>query len=1424
MSRAAADRVLEAVKTEGGLLPADVLQRIASADKDIPGLSPADFHLEGTETISEAITRSWNRLLGVWATFRSERAKLPEGHDATTVTQNKWLLPFFSELGYGRLTKQPKGTFLFGEQTFELSHAYHHSPIHMVGAGVDLERRHASAAGAKQGSPHGVVQDFLNKSDAHLWAFASNGLRLRILRDHRSLTRLAYVELDLEAIFEGELFHAFRLVWLLCHQSRVEADKPEECWLEKWHGLVQKDGVAALDKLRDGVKAAIEALGRGFLRPENESLRELLATGKLDKQDYYRELLRLVYRLIFLFVTEDRDVLLDPTASPAARRRYEKFYATRRLRELARKRRGSAHGDLWQSMQVVMDLVSGEPEVEAKRAALGLPAFGGFLWSRASIEHLAGAQLANADLLAAVLALSTTEDARKQRYPVNWRSLGAEELGSVYEFLLELHPDVSKDAGTFELRTAPGNERKTTGSYYTPTSLVECLLDTALEPVVTEAVKGKTGKDAETAILGLTVCDPACGSGHFLLAAARRLARRLALVRADYAEPSPEEQRHALRDVVGKCIYGVDLNPMAAELCKVSLWLEAVEPGRPLSFLDSHIQVGNSLLGTTRKLMEGGIPDDAWSPIEGDDKEVAKALKKRNKAESPKKGGQRVLELGGGGVDRNAEVIGAATAALEGQGDAKIEDLRAKEAAWRKLQALDALEHETLKADAWCAAFVWKKERGVLSDIAPTNGTWLQLRDRREKADPRLVDFVGKLAKDYRFFHWELRFPQVFRAEAGGFDVVLGNPPWERIKLQEKEFFAARSPEIASAENASIRKKRIKALEQSDPALFRAWTDALRVADGESALVRASGRYPLCGRGDVNTYALFAELMRAVLSARGGIGVILPSGIATDDTTKLFFQDIVDGEALAALFHFENEAFVFPAVHHAFRFCLVSMSGRARKVPEATLVAYARSVAELADPAKQYRLSKADFAAINPNTRTFPTFRWARDAEITRGIHSRVPVLVREKETGDESPWGVSFLRMFDMANDSGAFRDREQLSKDGWKQLGNRFWKDGEWMLPLYEAKMVHHFDHRLGTYDGQTVAQERQGTLPQLTEAMHDDPELFAQPYYWVEGKAVRERLGDDAPGGLPGWRDVARATDKRTVIGSVIPAVGCGHKFPLYRAERGHLDILSSLFASFVVDYAARQRLGGTSVTYHVVKQIPVLPPTAFTNPTPWRSSEVLSSWVRRRIAELLVTVWDLEQFATQHDLPGPFRWVAARRSQLRAELDAAFFHLYGVSRDDVDWVMDTFHVVKEQDERAHGTYRTKDLILDVYDRMQSAIDGGEPFDTLLDPPPADPTLQHGPTRWRSAVRTDRDIPAFDARYCGGDVIEIRRHDLSDGEQARLRAHFGEPEWEQIGGQRPDGTLWDGGRLKLRGYFEFLARMETLPAPFATRASQD
>ncbi|MGB8295129.1 MAG: restriction endonuclease, partial [Polyangia bacterium] len=679
-------------------------------------------------------------------------------------------------------------------------------------------------------------------------------------------------------------------------------------------------------------------------------------------------------------------------------------------------------------------------------------------------------------------------------------------------------------------------------------------------------------------------------------------------------------------------------------------------------------------------------------------------LKKRNKAEL---GGQTDMFVDGTTL-RPPKVISQEATQVESLPDDSIQGIHAKEQAYKGFEHSAAFSHARLLADTWCAAFVWKKT----TPDAITTDTIFKLAADPNTLPPAMRAEVERLTTQYKFFHWHLGFPQVFRVSSngdrpneqgwiGGFDVVLGNPPWERVKLQEKEWFASRRPDIAEASNASQRKKMIEKLAVDDPAMSAAFLDARRQAEAESHFIRGSGRFPLCGQGDVNTYTVFAEWNRAVLGRVGRVGCILPSGIATDDTSKEFFQDIVESKALVSLLSFENEEFIFPGVHHATKFCLLALApaGVGPDIP--SFVFFARQTAQLQDPGRAFGLTAEDILLVNPNTRTCPTFRWARDAEIAKLVYRRLAVLVRDG-TPEENPWRVQFAVMFHMANDSGLFKDRTEMDEGGWSLDGNLFVKSKARYAPLYEAKMVHHFDHRFGTYDGQTQAQSNQGTLPRLTPEQHADPDYLALPWFWVPEAEVEAAIGDKSRRGwFLGWRDICRSTDERTVISAFLPRTGVGHQFPLCFAEESPplVACLGAVLGSLALDYCARQKVGGTHLTFFIVNQLPVIPPATFQAPIPWLIAEAPAvTWFASRVLELTYTAHDMTPFARDLGCDGPpFRWDETRRTQIRAELDAAFLHLYGLDRSDAEWILDSFPVLKKNEESKLGEFRTKRLVL-------------------------------------------------------------------------------------------------------------------------------
>ncbi|HEX6509967.1 MAG TPA: SAM-dependent DNA methyltransferase, partial [Chloroflexota bacterium] len=563
-------------------------------------------------------------------------------------------------------------------------------------------------------------------------------------------------------------------------------------------------------------------------------------------------------------------------------------------------------------------------------------------------------------------------------------------------------------------------------------------------------------------------------------------------------------------------------------------------------------------------------------------------------------------------------------------------------------------------------------------------------------------DLVADLTRQYRFFPWHVEFPHIFPIGAGpsgwsgGFSCVIGNPPWEKVELKEQEFFAQRDPGITNSPNAAARKKMIAQLPETNPTLYAEFTSEQRKSSGWTHVLKETGRYPLTGQGRLNTYAVFAETARTVMAPRSRSGLALPTGIATDATTAPFFSDLVRNGEVVHVYGFRNNRGLFKNVGHGdVRFCLLTFTGPAASVAEAQFAFDLGLPSEVTDSSIVYGLTPQEITLVNPNTGTCPTFKPPLDAKITIGIYSHVPILWRDNP--EENLYSLSLMQgLFNMATDSGLFH----LTDEG----------D---MLPLYEGKMIYHFDHRFGDYRNREEGRV-DAVLPRTTPQQKKNPDFTVLPRYWLDRAEVDSRLakrGWDKKW-LFGWRDVARSSDERTMVCGILPRAAVGHKFPLV-FPNSSADLLVANMSSFILDYVLRQKMAGTSVGFFLVKQLPLLPISAYGE---W------TEWIRSRVVELTYTAWDMEPFARDLGDDGPpFRWDEERRFVMRAELDALFFHLYGINRDNMNYIMETFSIVKRKDIQRYGTFRTKDLVIEIYDLISRTP--VKSYQSLLTPPPGD-----------------------------------------------------------------------------------------------------
>lgn len=1303
------------IHPSGGLLSSEFIRSARAETSSNPFFSPETFSKPDGTVRSKKDFEA--HVAQAWSDFceRFDEIRLSLRKWNAEEARRKWTLPILDRI----LDLDPKLTPSSDRKAGEakarpkVSHRGWSDasapPVNIVPPSQPLDEK--SGTEKKSKSPHDALQSVLNASGKASWGIVTNGLSLRVLRTYYHTYTHGYIEFDLEGIFAERSYSDFRALLRLAHASRFHSIAGGKPALETFYEQSVAAGIKVGEDLRKNVKGAIEALGNGLLTPS-------LASDLNDSsrcKEFYEEVLRVVYRILFLLYAEQRAML--PTRDSV----YAEEYSLTRLRQRSERAlwNRDEHNDLWTGLLTTFQLLKeGCPEI-------GVYPYNGPLFDNDLLPTVAALSITNKALLEAIRAMTLIERDGVLQH-ISYLDIGVEEIGSVYESLLDFTPrvlaqdemvdGVVRRAGSFVLDPL-GGSRKTTGSYYTNPELVSALVESALVPVVEGVLKeaGDTAKARESAILSLRVCDPACGSGAFLIAGAHYLGKILAEVRTGNDYPGPKELERARRDVLQHCIYAVDLNPMAVELAKVSLWIDSATDQIPLNFLDHHIKAGNSLIGMTLSIADKPVPPEAFAPIFSDDKVLARQVQKQASQDLKQTTWDEHPEEA-----RSKEAI--AYSNLSELEELTVGEVESKRRAYHQLSQSPDWQLEKLAANAWTAAFFWPLDASA--PPPPTQSLMRRLRapTAQNDADASTFASVEKLAEDHNFFHWQLEFPDVFWRKEAGFDCVLGNPPWERVKIQEKEFFEIRDPTILRAETTAKRRQLIAELKVSNPVLWREFAAARQRSESTSKFIRSSGRFPLTGRGDINTYSVFAEHITNIVAQRGRAGFIVPTGIATDDTNKDFFGNLVEQDKVVSVIDFENKEKLFPSVHSSYKFSLTTIGHREQGTP-AQFAFFLTSSTQLAERDRFFPLGKDDFELLNPNTRTCPLFRTRRDADITKSIYHRVPVLVNHRSGWN--PWGIKFLTMFHMSNDSALFQSREEMEKRGFHLHSNAFVKGSERYLPLYEAKMIWQFDHRYGSFDGK---EDSSSSLPNTPLASYQNPDYVVLPRYWVSEKDTLASMPDQSEereGGnsnahdgrsvarnkskwFIGFRNIARATDERTFIAAIVPLAAVGHNLSLVLSTKTASEqaCLLANIETVIHDYCVRQKAGGVNMSFFLVEQFPILPPTAY-------SSE-LRELVSSKVLELVYTSRDLSLFAADMGYVNPdktprppFPWDVERRFQLRCEIDAVYFHLYGLTRSDVEYVMETFPITKRHDLERYGTYRTKETILAEYDRYQGKI---------------------------------------------------------------------------------------------------------------------
>ena len=1043
----------------------------------------------------------------------------------------------------------------------------------------------------------------------------------------------------------------------------------------------------------------------------------------------------LLYRLLFLLYAEDRALL------PVADQRYDNIGLRRRVRQDVgrRKEQGETFSATATGYYTALDDLS--RVIDQGDPAFGLPPYNGGLFDTSRTPLLSRIRLSNRVMAEVIDALSFEQHRSGRRY-INYRSLSVQQLGSIYERLLEFEP--VHEAGDIQVRPNVF-ARKGSGSYYTPEPLVLLILEETVGPLADaklEAFRAKVSDigsvhdvatlppdvlaelarvDPAQGLLDLKVCDPAMGSGHFLVSLVDFLSDRVikALDEANGVEgyvsplaeriegirntildnatqngwsvdPSQLDDEHIVRRMVLKrCVYGVDKNPMAVELAKVSLWLHTFTIGAPLSFLDHHLRCGDSLFGS-------------W---------VHEGLQR---AET--QGGELFLS----GLLSRAKAAANPMQEIETLSDAEVAETA------QSAKLFDDIHAGTAPLDAFLSllhAFDWlKPDRKDKSAIA----TWLignygdpiaiAMDEEEVTGDgadaatfAELLTQARSVAKDERFLNWQVAFPGVWTDwenadRQGGFDAVIGNPPWDRVKLQQVEWFASRRREIALAQRASDRKRMIQELQDSGDPLAEDFEHASERAMAMARMARQCGDYPFLSRGDVNLYSLFVERAMALAHSDAVIGLLTPIGIATDKTSSTFFSDRIAAESVRAFYAFENRrGWLFPDIHHEEQPSVLVLSRHSSTSEELDFCARVSSWEQFGDVDRRFPVAARSLASVNPNTGTVPLFRNRRDATLTTAIYEHLPVLVN-RSTG-RRVWQVEYKRMFDMTNDSQLFRTRQELEEQegAWPIERNHFGSpSGEW-VPLYEGKMVQIYNHRYADVKVNPANVSAQGVARRLPDEILADPTSMPSPRFWVN----EENLPSKRPGWRIGFNDICNTNNARSFIAAAVAGdVGCANTLPTIslEPETGEdLALLLANFCSLICDYVARRKVQSRHLNWYIVEQLPVVPPDVYreTRFGPKTAAEI----VREAVLELTYTADDMAPFARDlgyvdddGNVKPPFPWNEDRRLNLRAKLDAVFFHLYGVTdREDIRYVYSTFPIVERQETAAYDRYRSRDLCL-------------------------------------------------------------------------------------------------------------------------------
>jgi len=1003
------------------------------------------------------------------------------------------------------------------------------------------------------------------------------------------------------------------------------------------------------NELTVNVYEALKTLSEGIIEDKSNNL----SLSDETLEEIRPHIFTLLYRIIFILYAEDRGIFPVEDKDPTYKEEFSLKWIKEEWLLKVTNRKKLAEYQVQKKLKNLFKLI------ELGSEAFDYPKFSmrsyyGRLFDREINSKLESWKISNSHLLETLNLLTRTKDRSGNYFFLDYAALETRHLGAVYEHLLEFHLHV-ENGKIAEL--AESEERKMSGSYYTSKYIVDYITQNSIGPLIDKIINKNSDKQTQIEkVLELKIIDPAMGSGHFLVGATEYIAKRLCEI--EFGEVTEQDYIERKREVVRKCIYGVDRNPLAVDLASLSLWLETLSSEKPLSFLRSHLKCGNSLVGSEIKSIFG---------------------------------------------EHDIHTKTSQTTLFESQG--------AQNAFKKNIK--NFLMFENLKDDTPSAVKVKLEEYSkmlsqgtIYKDLqfllncktAEYFGVKLPIlfRDYTTKIGENSLDYysdkdfqnIDTLTNQHTFFHWELEFPHIFYDENGnkrtnyGFNAVIGNPPWQGVKPDVDEFFTSlqdmqlllvskfpKTKTPFSKLNASDKKMMMgKCLKKENVRVL--FEEYLTNYKKQMHYFGSSDKYTLQGVGDLNLYKLFVEKSLQIIQTNGTFGMVLPSGIYYDLGTKELRQVIFDKNSILELCGFVNKKPIFEDVHRQFKFCtFIFKKGEfTNKFLAKFFVLDDRELQNFRKTAIVYNLEF--IKRSSPNYFTILESTNKTEQQIFEKLFS-FPIL-------EDPTWNFKPTRELDMTNDSDLFH----TANVGFKPSSELHMTNDSDLFhtanvgpPLYEGKMIHMFTHTL------------------------------APPRYWLDKDKVEDRLKHKELGRIPNtikksnpsiplkihaqeyrlvWRSQANSTDTRTLISTILPpnvflGNSLGYLIPIIFDNTTYVKPISNIetvflcgmLNSFVQDFVIRHKISRNINYFHINGQ-----------PIPrFDKNNLFHQKLFKNSAMLICTTVD---YAKLRDEIGVSEYVTkpAKRMVLEAQINAYAAKIYDLTREELEYILGTFSILNQE----------------------------------------------------------------------------------------------------------------------------------------------